>query len=69
LPDDSYFSITLCEQRSPSISIAYFSNCSIPKSWSFESLLPGLVLELEMGCQLATNSHYGVTGIDALIVG
>jgi hypothetical protein len=40
---------TPCEQRSPSISIAYFSRLQHPKELLFESLLPGLVLELEMG--------------------
>jgi hypothetical protein len=32
----------------------FSEDCSIPKSWSFETLLPDLVFKLEMGCQLAT---------------
>jgi hypothetical protein len=38
---------TLCEQRSPPI--VSFSRLQHPKELVFESLLPGLVLELEMG--------------------
>jgi hypothetical protein len=45
----------------------YFSRLQHPKELVFESLLPGLVLEMEM--ESGDNSHYGVTGTDALIVG